>query len=150
MEDRSPPTGLVGYSSDAVAGKVTWKNVKIRSGQYDQLKALAKKDHRSVAAQLNLLLGQPTMLLFDPLDPSPEFLEALKQAGEVEEGGQTGAGVAQVEEQLARKDARVAGSIPVHGPQSDSRPTPPSSTSSRKATCPHRIPPGSYCRVCDG
>jgi len=50
--------------------------------------------------------------------------------GEVEEARQTGAGVAQALAERSRTEGEVAGSIPVPGPQSDSRPTRASSTSS--------------------
>jgi len=56
-----------------------------------------------------------------------ELAGTLKQAGEVEEGGGRCA---------TNPDTRT--------------PVAPSSTSSRKKTCPHRVPPDSYCGRCDG
>lgn len=136
---------------------MTWKNVKIRSELYDQLKALADKDHRSSAAQLELILGQPTMFPFNPQDPSPAFLEALKQAGEVGEGGNAASSPAaggmdsRPPSSTSSRGRGATGSTlgcsPTDRGSSPRGPTPPKRE--RKSTCEHRIPLGSYCRVCD-
>jgi hypothetical protein len=131
-----------------------WTVIRITTEQYAQLSALAKREGRTAPAQLRALLSQ-----------------SFKQAGEVEEGTAQGDG------SLPSGGVgfgRSAESSVAPSSTSSRKPKLVSKSQldqdrdaevdirnmvgtkkglvvkkQRKSTCEHRIPPGSYCRVCD-
>jgi hypothetical protein len=111
---------------------MTWKNVKIREELYDRVAALAGRG--SVSSMFEEIV-----------------LAYFKQAGEVEDPM-----VATTDE--IRQGRDIGASSSTSSPLTDDDPTVTETISipgsrgkrQRKSTCEHRIPPGSYCRVCDG
>ena len=126
---------------------MTWKNVKIREEIYDRVATLAGRGSvSSMFEEIVLTYFKQAGEVEEALDESRELGREHHKAN-AEADGESDAKRRSASSTSSRGRGATGSTL---GCSPTDRGSSPRGPKERKQMCEHRIPPGSYCRVCDG